>query len=171
MLVRGNELARGNRVLIPFGGGILVTDEDRVALNVTLQGTDLRFDIGADSWSGIVDHFTTLTEKRIYGEAWREFQQEACSERALLTLEESAGCALIEADKTWFIDESVRYDTFGEPTLYLVGIVTMVPSEATLARLLDAPHTQVEFVEPELLLEGGLTEQGSTVYSLYSYLV
>ncbi|HEU5121384.1 MAG TPA: hypothetical protein VFT59_00935 [Candidatus Saccharimonadales bacterium] len=171
MLVRGNELARGNRVLIPFGGGILATDKDKAALTMAHEGADLRFTIGAGQWTKIVDYFTTISEDRLYHEAWREFYEEACNERAILTPEECAGCRLIRLRKVRFIDGSVRHATFGEPTLYLIGIVTMLPSRATLTRLLAAPSTQVEFVSREQLLRGGLTEQNSMVYAQYSYLV
>lgn len=171
MLIRRNELERGNRVVIPFGGGIRVADGDSEGLGFTPDNTDLRFEIHPDRWPEMVDFFMQFTNERLYSEAWRELLEETCDERPLMTPAECASCAFVAVQKAWFTGKSVRHATFGEHTLYLIGVVTVVPSEMALMRLLGAPKRHVEFIDGKLLQEGGTTDQGSLVYPLYRYLV
>lgn len=172
MLIRRNELIkRGNRVAIPIGGGIKAADEDSEDLGFVSPGSDLRFEIHPDHWSDVAAYFVKFTEGRLYQEAWREFYEETCEERPLLTPMECASCEFVRLRKPCFIEGSVRHDTFGESTLFLIGVVTVVPSAAALTGLLEAPNTHVEFIEPELLQKGGTTELNTLVHRLYRYLI
>jgi hypothetical protein len=169
MQLRGNELRRGRRVLQPYGGGIKATEDDRRAFGLELD--DLRLEAPPHWYQGLVDYFEYSTPSRLIDEARREFYEEACGPRGILTQAEFDVCEFTYMRREDIYGESVRYRTFGEPMLYLIGLVEVIVPKSVMKRLFASQGLKIEFVSTALLRTGGKTRLGSTVFPLYSYLI
>jgi hypothetical protein len=159
-------------VLIPFGGAI---SDEAIAWRIAgMQTPDLRFDAMRHQYFELKRWFDDLDDAHLEREAMREFWEEACDERGLLTTQELTECQLVYIKREHIEGPSVRNVTRGQATQYMIAVVQVLPSDPVLQklkRLSESPTSLLEFVSPELLQRGGSTDKESEVNPLYAYLL